>query len=77
MLVHEILLLSLELVEYMSLNPFDLIPALLPLYHSFFLQHELVRSICYHEMSDYSLDLSHVDHMLDMFKENVVDVVLA
>jgi len=76
MLVHEVSPPYLELVEYLSHKPLDLIPT--PLTSSSpspFLEHHSPRLTDYHVMCHPSLDLGHVNNFFHMLKENMLDVI--
>ena len=66
----------LKPIDYLAPNPLDFIHTpFISLLFSLSPKHDFVRPIDYHVTYDHSLDLGHVGRFLNMFKENVVNIV--
>ena len=74
MLVHEISPPYQRLVEYMSADSFSMILTSLICSLPPSPTHHLSRPINYYVTCDLSLDLGHIDHLLDMLEGNTFDV---
>lgn len=76
MLVHEISPSYLELVEYVSPNPLDLMSASLTSSPSSpSSKHKFLRPFKSFVINDPNEDLGHVNHLLDILKGNALDAI--